>query len=193
MQRDYDWSGARADYIASKKGLRQIAREYGIPQKRVFARSKAEGWPAARAEWIAGAADRALERCQAEEVDRLEGIIRSAMAMSGVIEGVFVDEQQFRRHLVTETDVDSRISTTVEKVYAKYDTKAIRDMTSAIKDMTSVLRNLLYLPTQSEREAQRIAGARLELEQRKAALAEKGTEDRTIRVEIVGDAEEYAE
>lgn len=193
MGAEIDWAGARAEYVSTRKSLRQIAKEYGASYKCTQIHSKTEGWPAARAEWLEKAASMALDRCQEEETNRLEGIIRSAMAMSVVIERVFDDPQQFRRHLVTQTDLDTKFTSTEERIYDKYDTRAIRDMTSAIKDMTSVLRNLLYLPTQSEREAQRIAGARLELEQRKAALAEKGTEDRTIRVEIVGDAEEYAE
>ena len=58
-----------------------------------------------------------------------------------------------------------------------------------MKDLAIVHRNLHGMPTQAEREAQRIAAERLKMDQKRAQLDENA--DKSIAVELV-KAEEYA-
>ena len=86
-------------------------------------------------------------------------------------------------------EVGAALKDTEERIYTKKDTKALKDLTGAVKDLLYSVRNLYGLPTQGEREAQRIAAERLEMDRRKAQLDEDS--DKTITVELKG-LEEYS-
>ena len=148
---------------------------------------------AERAEFRAKATLKAVESAVDVEADRLGQIINAANNMAMVIQNIFVDEQQFHRHLVTDTEIDEdggKSIVTVEREFDKVDTRAIKDLTGALKDMTLVLRNLNNLPTQAEAEAQRIAAERLEMDKRK--MEREDDVDKEIKVVFAGDMERFA-
>lgn len=111
--------------------------------------------------------------------------------MNETIAGIKKDPQQFNRHLVTQ-GADG-MTETIERIFAKVDTRAIRDLSGAIKDMTTATRSLYGLPTQVEAEAQRVAAERLKLEERKTDAAEQANQvDKSIIVRLEGELEDYA-
>ena len=164
--------------------LTDVAKHFGVPLKQVQKRSSADGWVAAKQEFRARAAQRAVDSAVDIEADRLGKIIKAANSMATVIEGAFDDPEQFHRHIVLDVD------TMVERRFDKLDSKAIKDFTGALKDMTLVLRNLNNLPTQAEAEAQRIAAERLELDKRKVDAQDKT--DTKIEVVFAGEMERFA-
>ena len=180
-----DWEAVRLAYISTVKSYRQVAREMGVSYSKIRAHGKDEDWPAQRVAYQREAAERAIASGIAQEADRLGKVIN---AMADVIEGVFEDGQQFHRHLVPLRQ--GKDEETVERIFDKVDSRAIKDLTGALKDMTQVLRNLYNLPTQAEAEAQRIAAERLKLEQRRLD-AESGT-DKSIKVVLADGWEEMA-
>lgn len=183
-----DWEAVRLAYISSVKSYRQVAREMGVSYSKTREHGRAEDWPAQRVAFQREAAERAIAAGVDQEANRLEKVINAANAMANVIDGVFADEMQFHRHLVSiKYDKDEE---TVERVFDKVDSRAIKDLTGALKDMTLVLRNLYHLPTQAEIESQRIASERLELDKRKLD-AETGA-DRSIKVVLADGWEEMA-
>ena len=192
MSAKADWNAVKAAYITSQKSYAQIAKDFGLSYNSVISRGKREGWVSLRKAFHEAAMMQAVAGEVANEADRLGNLIKAANAMRDVIWGVFGDEKQFHRHMITESAINDSgmmVSNTIEKVFAKVDTKAIRDMTAAMKDMTFVLRNLYNLPTQGEAEAQRIAAERLKIEQAKAANEDDGSK----KVEfILGELEEFA-
>lgn len=193
---EVNWDAVRATYIATTMSLRDVANQYGLKLHTVEGRSRKDGWVAARMAWRARAAAEAMDRSIDSEADRLAKIIHAASCMSEQIDSVFDDPEQFRRHIVVDTvanDDGGKDTKTVEKQFRAVNTKAMRDLAAAIKDMTQVLRNLHNLPTQAERESQRIAAERLELDKRKVAAAEAAQQvDKSIVVKLEGDMEAYA-
>lgn len=64
-----------------------------------------------------------------------------------------------------------------ERVYGKYDTKALREFAGALKDLVSVIRDVYGLPTIKEQKAMDIADKRVLLyEQRIACTDVEDTE-----------------
>jgi hypothetical protein len=188
-----DWAGLRAEYISSGLSYGELAQKHGISKSAIGKIGKREDWPRLRAEYLAEASKRALEDGVEYEVDRLKKIMQAATAMSDVIAGIYADPQQFYRHLVQDkfvNDDGGMDIVTVEKIYKKADTRAIKDLTGAMRDMTLVMRNLFNLPTQAEKEAQRIAAERLKLEQHKAVNEDDGAKRVIIKMD---DMEEYAQ
>ena len=61
----------------------------------------------------------------------------------------------------------------------------IRGITAALKDLTGLMRDFYNIPTPAQREAQRIAGERLRLEQLKAE-ADKN-DDKDVEVLFIGE------
>ena len=183
-----DWKGIQTEYITGELSLVKLAKKHSLPLSTVQVRCRQEGWVAKRRDFRQQAVAVAVSEAVTDEADRLGKIITSAQRMSVVIEDVFKDGKQFYRHVVQD-EIEGE-KTTIEKIFDKADSKAIRDMTAALKDMTLVLRNLYNLPTQAEAEAQRIAAERLKLEQQKAAAADNT--DKKITVVMEGGWEDLA-
>lgn len=193
---DINWDALKTLYVTTQLSLNDLAKREGMKLHTVQERSRKDGWVAARMAFRAQAAAQAVDEAVDNEANRLIKIINAANSMAAVIEDAFTDPQQFKRHVVVDTIIDeegSKNILTVEKQFAKLDSKAIKDFTGALKDMTLVLRNLHNLPTQAEAEAQRIAAERLKLDQRKVDAAEEANKvDKSIVVKLEGDLEAYA-
>ena len=188
-----DWDAVRTTYVTTLLSLSQVAKQYDLKRHTVEERSRKEGWVAAREEFRLRATCKAVDAAVDVEADRLAGLIRAAESMVKVIESVYLDKEQFRRHLVTDTTIDEdgcKSIVTVERQFDKVDTRAIKELSGAIKDMTYAVRNLNNLPTQAEAEAQRIAAERLEMDKRK--MDAETNVDKEIKVVFAGELERFA-
>lgn len=186
-----DFDAIRSEYITTDHSLPELGKKHSISLSTLQKRCRKEGWVELRQQYKRDALNLAMENAVADEADRLGKIIAAAQSMANVIEGVFSDPKQFYRHVVQD-EIEGE-KTTIEKIFPKADSRAVRDMTGALKDMTYVLRNLHNLPTQAEAEAQRIAAERLKLEQRKADAAEKEQNaDKTVKVVMANGWEDLA-
>lgn len=186
-----DWAAIAAAYITSDKSYKTIAAEHGFSRTAVAAKGKEENWIAQRNEYRRKNAQKAIERQGKKDVNKLLKLMEAADWLNETIAGIKKDPQQFNRHLVNQ-GMDG-MTETVEKIFAKVDTRAIRDLSGAIKDMTTATRSLYGLPTQAEAEAQRVAAERLKLEERKTDAAEQANQvDKSIIVRLEGELEDYA-
>ena len=176
-----DWAAIRAEYAAGGMGYRALAERHGIPFKTLASRAWREGWVEERKRHRAEVARRTSEKVAkqeaAEAAKKLNKLRHAADSMSGVIDGVFADAEQFYRHLVALRSEDG--SETVERVFGKMDARAVRDITAALKDLTAVIRDLYDMPSLVDREAREMALERLELERQKAAVGKETDEDET--------------
>lgn len=193
---EINWDAVKTMYVTTLLSVPKVAAHFGLKEHTVSERCRKDKWVAARMEFRTKVAAEAVDKAVGDEANRLVKIINAANSMASVIEAVYQDENQFHRHVVTDTVFDEeggKAIVTCEKEFRAANTKAIRDMTAAIKDMTLVLRNLHGLPTQAEAEAQRIAAERLKLDQRKVEAAEKaGETDKEIVVRFEGDMEAFS-
>lgn len=176
-----DWESIKTEYVTTKISYRALADKYGISCRTVFARGKREGWVRERQKHKDAVVARMVRNVQRKEASdgakRLLQMRSAADSMSGVIDGVFADAEQFYRHLVTLRSEDG--SETVERVFGKMDARAVRDITAALKDLTAVIRDLYDMPSLVDREAREMALERLELERQKAAVGKETDEDET--------------
>lgn len=185
MAKDVDWQRIKVSYVTGKMSYKALAQKHRLQPNAVSRRGREEEWPRLRKEYREKAAARAIEKEAVNEAERLSKLIRSEDAMEDVVLKLFNDARQFYRHIVVDGKCNSE-----ERIFDKADTRAIRDLSCALKDLTYVRRNLLNLPTQAEKEAQRIASERLRMDQKKAEMDENA--DRNITVELV-NAEGYAQ
>lgn len=184
VAKNIDWGRLKVAYVTGKQSYKSLAKKYGIQPTAISRRGKDEEWPRLRREYREKAAARAIEKEVGNEAERLSKLINATDSMEDVVVKLFEDAKQFYRHIVINGDK------TEENIFDKVDTKAIKDLTGALKDLSFVHRNLHGIPTQAEREAQRIAAARLEMDRKKAQLDENA--DKNISVELNG-AGVYAE
>lgn len=190
---DIDWNALRALYVTSLDSYAKIARSMGMKPNTIAKKGKEEDWPEQRRIYREEAMKRALEGEITEEAERLKKLMFVVNKLQDEIANAFEDEHQFNRHLVQceryDGEVGAALKDTEERIYTKKDTRALKDLTGAVKDLLYSVRNLYGLPTQGEKEAQRIAAERLEMDRRKAQLGEDS--DKTITVELKG-LEEYS-
>lgn len=163
-----DWEALKIEYATSGVGYRALAERHGLSASTLMKMGAREGWVEARARHRRAVVEKSIRRVEADKVDALVALQRSADRMAGVIERVVEDERQFYRHLVNAGRGPGE-GGTVERIYDKVDTKALRDMVTAARDLTATVRNLYGLPTEAERASIELARERLELDKRKAA------------------------
>ena len=189
-----DWGAIKAEYVTGKDSYAKLGEKYGLLRNTVQRKGTAEGWPELRVAYREEALSKAIETAKDEEADRLHNLIVAAETLQDVIIKALEDKEQFNRYLIQDEiydpKVDAAVKTTKERIYKKIDTKAIKDLTGAIKDLTYSVRNLCNLPTQAERESQRIASERLNMDKAKIDM----NDDSNKRIVIqLGDLEDYAQ
>jgi hypothetical protein len=175
-----DWTSLKNEYAVTNTSLRRMAESHGIPFNTIKDRAKRDEWTIARKTYrdtytkntIQKTASKAASAC----AKQLSAMGRAAELATHVIERMMVDSDQFRRHLVQTRDANGSLDVQ-ERVFDKYDTKALREFTSALKDLVRVIRDVYGLPTIKEQAAMDIALKRLLLYERKACADEEGTEE----------------
>ena len=190
------WDVIEHDYVTGGLSLRKLAEKHGVGMREMSHRSKAGEWVVKREAFRKAATERAIEKSVDLEADRLMGIAHIQERVKQVMELLVQDEKQFNRHLVQTTVMDDdgiRFTSTEEKEFKKYDTKAIRDIQAALKDMVTVTTRVYDLETRAEKEAQRIAAARLLLEQKRAEREESKGDKQVVEVVFADDVEEVVE
>lgn len=162
-----DWNAIKTEYITTDTSYRKLAAKYGVTSVQVANVGKKEAWVEQRNRYLAEVLAKTLEKSSEAESDRLTRLMETTGKAIDVVVSAFDDEKQFHRYVVENE----------EKIFAKVDTKALKELTSVLKDLTGLMRDFYNIPTPAQAEAQRIAAARLELEQRKAAFDDDEDDD----------------
>lgn len=173
-----NWQKIRTEYITTRTSHSKLSKKYGVCQTEISKRAAREHWTELRKENTRKTLEKTIEKASDKEADRLARLITATTKAIDVSMEAFEDEQQFRRYIVTE-GIGGGATETTEKVFQKVDTKALKDLTGVLKDLTALMRDFYNIPTPAQAEAQRIAAARLEMEQKKAEI------DQNTNTEIV--------
>lgn len=150
-----DWKKIREEYIATDITLEKLAKKHKIPKSTLYKKSSAGKWNSKKKEFGKKVeekfTEKASERISAQDVGKLDRLIRSADRMSEIIEEALKDEDQFKRHIVQKKikSGDKEIMQSEEKVYKKFDSRAIKDITQAMKELTGVIRGLNGIPEET--------------------------------------------
>lgn len=157
----------RLEYVRSTISQRAVAEKYGVSPRMVMQRAQRERWFEERRRYRERTIKKALTKGVNRDSGKLSRLMSAADSMAQVIENVYKDADQFNRFIGQKsqsTPGEGSTSQMEERVFQKFDTKAIRDMTAAIKDLVLTMRNLYDLPTVQEKSAMDIAAERLALE-----------------------------
>lgn len=186
-----DWLAIKTEYITTDTSYRKLAEKYGLSRVQVGNVGKQEGWVDLRRKYLEETLTKTLDKTADMDSSRLARLMDTTSKAIDVVVGAFEDEQQFNRHIITD-GIGEGATMTEERIFAKVDTKALKDLTSVLKDLTGLMRDFYNIPTPAQAEAQRIAAARLAMDQKKADASE--TDGPQIVKVIMGeDAEEYSD
>lgn len=138
-QPETDWLAISLEYICGTDGVTQasLAKKYNLPKDTVARACRVNGWGAKRARYRKKAFEQALEKSVKKDANRMAKLITAADDISATIAKVCRDSKQFNRHLVKNAADE-----TVERIFDKADTRALRDLSGAIKDMVGVMQAL---------------------------------------------------
>lgn len=185
-----DWLKIKTEYITTDTSYRKLAEKYGLSRVQVGNVGKEEGWVDLRRQYLENTLTKTLEKTADADSSRLARLMDTTSKAIDVVVGAFADEQQFNRHIITES-YGPGLTQTEERVYAKVDTKALRDLTTVLKDLTGLMRDFYNIPTPAQAEAQRIAAARLAMDQKKAESED--SEDNDLNVTFAAGPEAWNE
>ena len=205
-RQNYDWVAIKYEYVTDPTmTLRKIAEKYGINYKTVALRSKADDWFATRKKHQSSVVSKAAAKTgtlQAKELAKESDLLQ---LMKGHMDRMLSDNMQFQRHLVETRVFDEEgggVQSTQEKIFAKFDARAMKDSMQALKmieDMTRSLHNIQKAEAiqrqQIERERLEIEKERLELERERNALRSQnmGADESQYGVVLIPEVLEDAE
>lgn len=201
---EVNWEDIKTEYITTDTSHRKLAKKYGVPLTTISHRSITESWVEKRNQYKSKVEAKTLEKSSTRDANRLARLMDTTTKAIDVAVKAFEDESQFNRYLIDrkeayaspliDEDGEAAISErswTEEKIFAKVDTKALKDLTAVLKDLTGLMRDFYNIPTPAQAEAQRIAAERLELDRLKAD-ADRGAPE-PVTVIMGGEADEYAD
>lgn len=172
----------KKEYVTGDLSLTAIAKKHKLVANTVKRWSVEEGWVEQRSQYRARVWLNAKEQCARDEAKELAVLMRTTDKAIERLAELFNDKDQFNRYLVTQSMDGS--SETQELIFKKTDTKALKEAIGSIKELTALQRDYYNIPTPAQKEAQRIAAERLEMDKRKAAAEEE--DDNTIEVVMRG-------
>lgn len=148
------WSAVEADYLAGEMTVRDIAKKHGVSESRIYKKATSDGWKKKKAKIRQKADEIVITRHARARAREMETMCSAAARLSRVLDKTLSNIEEH-----PELGFD--------------DPRGISDLAKAIKANTDALMLLHGLQTPAQVEAQRIARARLKLEERKAKREEQ--------------------
>lgn len=149
------WAAVEADYLAGEMSVRDIARKHGVSESRVYKKATSDGWKKKKQKI----------KQKADEIV----IARRARARARELEVMCSATERMARLL--DKTVEALEGKPPEEVCKQL--KGLSALGSAIKANTDALVILHGIQTPAQLEAQRIARARLKLDEKKAKREEQ--------------------
>lgn len=198
--KEAQWRDAEAQYVSGKISYAEVAQMCGCSQSRAAKYGKDHGWAEKRKAYNVRVKDKAIAKAEDKDADRLAKVlIATNKAMDIAVQALSEDcqfhlqqvEHREKYEMPVDKDgnpYDPEISSgppiiekqwIEEREFRKIDTRQLKDLVGVVKECARLLRDLYNIPTPAEREAQRVAAERLELEKQKAANNIGDDEDET--------------
>jgi hypothetical protein len=143
-----DWNELRVRYICGNQSLKALAEEAKVSYSQMCKKASAEKWTRQRKEFGRKAQEKALARAGARAQANIERAIFTAEGLLKEAQEGVKDEDQFRRYLVTRANGND--SETVEEVFRKLDTKAMKELGDVAQAMITLLRELYQAPLEKD-------------------------------------------
>lgn len=158
-----DWKRVKEEYMTTDVTLDELAEKFKVSKSTLYKKSSAGKWVQAKKKVGKKVEEKFIEKASSmkatQEVNKLERLIKAADRMSGVIEEAMNDPKQFRRYVVQKKvrkENGSEKMEAEEKVFDKFDAKAMRDMTATMKELAALIRSLNNIPEGNQEEGNHI-------------------------------------
>ena len=163
-----DWDIIKAEYLTTDTSYRKLSKKYNISLSQVALKAKQENWVKQKNDKSEQIGAIAISNSTDEKIDEINDLISLNNRLIKLVD---------RKIKGYETTGDE-----------EPDVKSIKGLADTISGLTANVRNLKGIPTQAEKEAQKIAAGRLEIERKKL-----DGDDEDAKFEFVVDKKEYAE
>lgn len=186
MMQDKDremWAAVEADYLSGQMSVRDVARKHGVSESRIYKRATKYGWKSKQAKIRKKADDIVITRHARARAKEMEVMCSATARMSRLLDKTVEAMEGMPSEVVCQ------------------ELKGLSSLATAIKANVDALMLLHRVQTPAQEEAQKIARARLKLEERRQqweeSKAAQGTGAQqvevTIRREEVEDDEQIDE
>ena len=170
----HDWAAIKHEYVTDPNAsLRKIAKKYGVSLNTIAKKSKAEDWFATRKKTQTKIVTKGITKTTNKMADELSKESDFLERMKGHMDKMLQDDLQYQRHLVEQKTFDEEGGMTItieERLYNKFDSKAMKDSMQILQMMESMTRSLYNIQKAEALERQQIERERLELEKERLAL-----------------------
>lgn len=198
-----NWKNIETQYVAGNMSLKELAKKKGVSYSTLSKKASSGGWAAKRENFRDGVESKALARAQARGVKRMEQLLQATEKMMDNAIAALEDNEQFRRCVVNE-GLGEGVSATTEKVFQKYDTRAMKELTATLKDLTGMVREFYGIRTPAQELAEKLAAKKIsqveaktrQVKEQTARLKREGEElenGREISVVMVNGEEAFME
>ena len=184
-----DWTKIETEYVAGTMGMKELAKRKKVSYSTLSKRASAGGWAQKRENFRANVVNDALARAQARGQERMDQLLQGTEQLLDNAMAALQDELQFRRYVVIEGSGEG-CSEATEKVFEKYDTKAMKELTAMVKDLTGILRDAYGLRTPSQELGEKLA--REKISQTRAQTGKLRAETERVKREMKREDEDRA-
>lgn len=186
MARKVDWEKIKTEYITGDISQDKLAKKYGVSRNILQTRAQKEKWTDERAKHRENVVKKAVQKAE----NRQASVYAKELTLLGKLEKhldkALSDVDQFNRHIVSE-GIGEGQSVTEERVYSKADMRALADAAKTLQLVEKMKKSMNNILSIEQQEQMAIARARLEIEQKKAEMAENHDAEIIVRFESEDD------
>lgn len=162
-----DWEAIKADYLTGELSVRELAEKHGVSANQIYKKASSDGWKKTLEKIRQKTEEKYVARVARTRAREIELIAGATEKMAALLDKT-VDE-------LSEQPTDKRLR----------NLKGLAATASAIETNLQTAMKLLGIQTRAQEEAQKIAKARLALDQRKQRYIENKDKDANAPKKVV--------
>lgn len=190
-----NWEKIKTEYITTKISTRKLAEKYKVALATVQNKCKKEKWVEERNKHNRKVISKAVQKTENSKAFSLAQEMAAANKLSNAIMECLNDSQQFLRYVVTE-GYGPGCSEASEKIFDKYDTKAMKDLALTLNSVSNLKKDINNVLSEKDRIMIELAKQKLEIDKLRLEIDKQKaehTESRDITVTISDDIKEWSQ
>ena len=189
MARKVDWEKIKTEYITGDISQNDLAKKYKVSRSTLQTRARKEHWHDKKLKSKAKVVEKAVQKAENRQANVYAKELTLLNKLEEHLDKALSDVDQFNRHIVSE-GIGEGMSVTEERLYSKADMRALADAAKTLQLVEKMKKSMNNILSLEQQEQMAIARAKLELERKKAEIAEH--QDTEITVRFSDDAEEWS-
>lgn len=172
----YDWLSLKMEYVSGNISVQRLGEKHGIPYSTMKHQADKGKWVAAKKKHRDSVGKKAAEKLVSRAANKLAKEYAIADKLANVLKAALEDEEQFQRHIIQTKEKNGKRERwdAEERVFNKYDMKALSDAAKTLKVVEDVKRSIGGILTVQEQSKLDIERRKMALEESKAAREQAG-------------------